>query len=153
MTPRAASRIVAGILALAGTACVSHPVGPARTYATYEGKAATTAEGALSQVETVRLAAKAAGDDKGFGPYVAQVVADAEDGVSTVEGTFTSIQPPDHRADELRKELDDLLSDALDHVVAVRIAARQGRSADLARVTRPLEEDARKLRRFLEAHQ
>jgi hypothetical protein len=47
--------------------CVSHPVGPARTFSKYEGKAVTTAEGALSSVETARLAVQVGASGKTFG--------------------------------------------------------------------------------------
>ena len=56
------------LLCVAGTACVSHPVGPARSFSKYEGKAVTTAESALSSVETVRLAARAGTERHVFGP-------------------------------------------------------------------------------------
>jgi hypothetical protein len=141
---------VAALLALSG--CVSHPVGPARSFATYEGKAATTAESALSAVQTVRLASATAARRHGFGPYLSVVVSEQEEAIAGVQGTFGSIQPPDERADDLRDELDALLSDALDHVTDVRIAARRGRLAALAAVARPLANDAGRLKRFTEEH-
>jgi hypothetical protein len=132
-------------------ACTPHPVGPARTFADYQAKARTTASSALSSVETVRLTAAAAAHDHAFGPYVAQVVSGREEPLDATAGTFASIQPPDERADELRDELEDLIGSALSHVASVRIAARRGTSAELARVAAPLEVDARRLRDFLEA--
>ncbi|MDQ1402151.1 MAG: hypothetical protein QOG03_467, partial [Actinomycetota bacterium] len=47
-------------LGVIGIACVPHPVGPARRYGTYQGKAVTTAEGAVSATQTVLLTATAA---------------------------------------------------------------------------------------------
>ena len=133
-------------------ACSSHPVGPARTYASYEGKAATTAESALSAVETVRLAAGAGADGHAFGPYLGQVVSDQEEALSSLEGTFGSIQPPDGRADRLRSELDELLSASLGHVTDVRIAVRRGELAGLGDTAHPLDADADALRSFVEEH-
>src|SRR5688500_10471074 len=71
------------VLTVAGaTACTPHPVGPARTFAKYEGKAVTTAEAALSSVETVRLAIATATSDLGFGPYLSVMVSEQEEAIS-----------------------------------------------------------------------
>lgn len=144
--------VAALALALTFAGCTPHPVGPARTFAAYEAKARTSAASALSSVETVRLAAGAATDGGAFGPYVGRVVSNREDTLDRVAGTFASIQPPDERADALRRELGDLLDGALEHVADVRIAARRGELRRLAGVAAPLERDAAALRRFLEAH-
>ena len=132
--------------------CVSHPVGPARTLGKYEGKAATTAKSALSQVETVRLAAEIAERDDGTSPFITVLVSDAEEAVDGLSGTFESIQPPGEAADAVRDELSGLLSDALDHIAAVRITARRGTLRGLGQVAAPLDGDAEALRRFLKAH-
>jgi hypothetical protein len=126
-------------------------VGPARTDDAYEGKAVTTAEGALSAVETIRLAADAAGRGS-FGPYLAVTVSDQEEELSGLQGTFASIQPPAEASEELRAELDGLLGDALDHLVDVRIATRRGDLAALVALAVPLEGDAGALRSFVEEH-
>jgi hypothetical protein len=144
---------LAGIaLLVAVAACSSHPVGPARTFASYEGKATTTAESALSAVETVRLAAGAGADGHATGPYLGEVVSDQEEALSSLQGTFGSIQPPDGRADRLRSELDDLLVASLDHVTDVRVAVRRGELAGLGTTARPLDADADALRSFVEDH-
>jgi len=131
--------------------CVAHPVGPARTYGSFRGKAVTTAETALSAVETVRLVASAAADGKVFGPFGGVTISEQEEALSGVQGTFASIQPPDPRADDLRGQLDELLTHALDHVVDVRVATRRGNLAELGTVAAPLEQDAQALREFVEA--
>jgi hypothetical protein len=138
--------------AVTGAGCVSHPVGPARTLGKYEGKAATTAKSVLSQVETVRLAATVADRDKATSAYLSVVVSEAEEAIDGLAGTFGSIQPPGSAADDLRRELSDLLSASLDHTAAVRIAARRGTVRGLGQVAAPLGDDADALRRFLEAH-
>jgi hypothetical protein len=142
------------LLCVAGTltGCTPHPVGPARTYGKYEGKAATTAASALSAVETTRMIADAASRGNAFGPFTGVVVSDAEEAVSGLSGTFGSIQPPDARADQLRDELEQLLGDALDHVTKVRIAARRGDLSHLKTIAAPLDDDAKKLGDFAEAH-
>jgi hypothetical protein len=130
-----------------------HPVGPARTAGKYEGKAATTAKSALSEVQTVRLAAETGSADKAFGPYLSRLISDAEEAISGVQGTFDSIQPPDEQSDELQQELDQLLSDALDHVRDVRVAVRRGELRKLADEAQPLSDDADRLQQFMEQHQ
>jgi hypothetical protein len=142
-------RLLALLLVAAGCA---HPVGPARTYGKYEGKATTTASAALSNVQTVRLAAEAASKGNTFGPYTGTVVSEAEESLSGLAGTFGSIQPPDERADDLRDQLDQLLGDALDHVTAVRIAARRGELPTLADTAAALAGDAEHLEAFVEQH-
>lgn len=134
------------------SACTPHPVGPARTFAKFEGKAVTTAQGALSSVETVRLAAQAGSAGSGFGPYLSVLISDQEEGLSGVQGTFSSIQPPDSRAEDLRSEVDELLSNALDHVVELRIAVRQGDLRGLSTAAKPLAGDAARINAFIDRH-
>jgi hypothetical protein len=140
------------LLAVALSACVPHPVGPARTYGKYEGKAVTTAESALSAVQSARLTATGATRHHLFGTYVGLVLGESEDNLSGLAGTFGSIQPPDEHADALRTELNSLLSDAGDHLAVLRIAARRGRIDELAALAEPLAADAEKLDGFVEAH-
>jgi hypothetical protein len=132
--------------------CTPHPIGPARSFGVFEGKAATTAESALSRVQTVRLAADVAGEGKAFGPYVSVLISDQEDALSGLQGTFGSIQPPDARSDVLRTQLNGLLGDAIDHVAQVRIAARRGELDRLPTIATPLKNDALRLQRFAEEH-
>jgi hypothetical protein len=135
------------------TSCVSHPVGPARTYETYQDKATTTAEAALSAVSTTLLAAQAGADGDAWGPYLSIVVSEQEDALTGVQGTFASVQPPDDRSDALRQQLNDILTPAVDHVAQVRLMVRRGRLDDLATTAQPLNDDQRQLQAFLEGHQ
>lgn len=146
------TRVAALSAALALGACVSHPVGPARTFGKYEGKATTTAESALSTVETVRLAAEAAAKGKTLGPFLAQLVSEQEDAASGLEGTFDSIQPPNGKAEQLKDELDELLGDVVDHIAQVRIAARRGDVDGVSDAAKDLDEDSQKLNDFLTEH-
>jgi hypothetical protein len=144
---------ILGVLLVLATRLVPHPVGPARTFDKYEGKAVTTAKSALSNVATVRLAAQAGSRDRAFGPYLSVVISDAEDSMSGVQGTFDAIQPPDDRGDALAQELGQILSDALEHVRDVRVAVRRGELRELAETAAPLGDDVSKLRRFQEQHE
>ena len=143
---------VVALLFVLATRCVPHPIGTARTYATYEGKAATTAKSALSHVQTVRLAAETATAGKAFGPYVTELVSDAEEALDGLESTFGSIQPPGARADALGRELGELLASAAENVRDVRVAARRGALSGLEEAAEPLGHDADALQRFQDAH-
>jgi len=140
--------VVLVVVAAALVVGCSHPVGPARTFGAYEGKARTTVRSALSNVETARLAVDALARGHSFGPYTAVVVSDAEDALGGLQGTFGSIQPPDRNADALRREVDELLGDALGGVSAARIAVRRSERPD----TSALAESASALEDWLAAH-
>jgi hypothetical protein len=137
--------VVAAIGGLLLTACVAHPVGPARTEATYERKAGTTARSALSEVQTARLMATMAASGRSYGVYTGQVLSDAEESLQGLNGTFGSIQPPGAAADDLRARLVEVLHDAGDHVVDLRVAARRGLLSSLEDLARPLDDDIQKL--------
>lgn len=142
---RTALRAIA-LLAIV-TACVAHPVGPARTWESYAAKGATTVESTISAVETVLLLAATASEGDLIGPYASVAISEQEDSLGGVRGTFMSIQPPPgDRAAELRTELAGLLDAAFAHVGDVRIEARRGNLDDLGRVAAPLRADAQALR-------
>ena len=98
------------------------------------------------------MAASAASEGNAFGPYVSVLISEQEEALSGLQGTFGSIQPPSSRADALRDELQQLLSEALDHVTDVRIAARRGELPALARIAEPLADDSDALDRFIQEH-
>jgi len=131
-----------------GSACVA----PARSYGAYEGKAASTAEDALSAVETARLAVTASAEHKVFAPYLSIVLSESEDAASSVQGTFDSVQPPDSRSDKLRSDLDDRLQPAVSVLADLRIAVRRGKIAELLSKLGDLSKAADSLREFHEAH-
>ena len=145
-------RLVVGALALTLTGCIPHPVSPARTFTKYEGKAVTTAESAQSAVETVILGAGAASRGNSYGPFVSVLISEQEESLSGVQGTFDSVQPPNGQSDDLRDELDELLSTALGHVADVRVAARRGQLHDLKNIAAPLVDDADALAAFIDEH-
>lgn len=146
--PLASSLGVAVIVALALLAAwrlLPHPVGPARTLGKYQGKAKTSAESVLSNVETVRVAIDALRRDGVFGPYLSTLVGEAEDAVGGASGTFDSIQPPDRTADDLRHNVDDVFSTALDDLRDVRVVVRRGERARAIDAARPLDDDVARL--------
>ena len=134
------------------SACVAHPVGPARTFSKYEGKAVTTAKSALSAVESARLAADAASHGNAFGPYASTVISEAEESARRVQDTFASVQSPGPRADALSAELDALLAPTVNDLTALRVAARRGELDRLGTVAAPLAEDSSLLQQFIDRH-
>jgi hypothetical protein len=134
------------VLGLGAGACV----GPARTSADYEKKAANSAEDALSAVQTGRLGARVGTDGRALSPYLSVLLAGAEDQASAIQSTFDSIQPPDARSDDLRDELDGLLTQAVSALGELRIAARRGDDRALAEKAEPLRDLARQLADFQE---
>ena len=62
----------------------------------------------------------------------------AEEDASSVQGQFDSVQPPSHRADEIRDRLDEQLQAAVDGLADLRIAVRRGITKELEEVAAPL---------------
>jgi hypothetical protein len=127
-------------------------VGPARTFGAYEGKAGATAEAMVSAIETARLAAQVSAKNNAFAPYLSVTIAQAEEEATSVQGAFNSIQPPDHDADQLRKQLDALLGQAVSAISDMRIAARRGDFSSVERVGQALRALSEQLDSFAEAH-
>ena len=148
---RRALLLLTAVLAVALAACVQ-PVGPARTFDSYEHKAKHTAETALSAVQTGRLGAQSARRDDTFAPYLAVLVSDAENTASGAQTTFDSVQPPNGKSDDLRDHLDPLLTRAVDTLSQARIAARRADFNEVARQEPRLARSARELNRFVKAH-
>lgn len=126
-------------------------VGPARTTSTYRDKAVLTAQDALSQVQTVRLAVQT--DQRGsmLHSYLEVMLEDAAEAIGSIQNTFDSIQPPNtDEADAIREDLDDLLADGVDGVAQLRIAARRGDSGTMRSVADDLADVADELRAFAE---
>ena len=153
MTPYVWFLAVVVAFGLLAMVCVPHPVGAARTFEKYEGKAATTVKGSLSDVATVSLVANTRLRGRSLAPYAATVVSDAEEQLSKHQGTFDSIQPPNGRADRLQREVDELLSRALDDVRRARVVTRRNDRDGLRRVASALRGDAKTLNEFVERHQ
>ena len=148
---RRALLLLTAVLAVALAACVQ-PVGPARTFDSYEHKAKHTAETALSAVQTGRLGAQSARRDDTFAPYLAVLVSDAENTASGAQTTFDSVQPPNGKSDDLRDDLDPLLTRAVDALSQARIAARRADFDEVAKQGPNLAKSARELDRFVKAH-
>jgi hypothetical protein len=127
-------------------------VAPVRSFDTYEGKAADTAESVVSAIETARLAVTAAGQDRAFAPYLSVVLAEAEQGAGGSGDTFAAIQAPDEPSAELRDTLLALVSRAESALADLRIAVRLGELDRLPELARPLPGLSEQLDRFAQEH-
>lgn len=137
------------VLVLLAAGCT----GPVRSFSVYESKAVYTARQVASSVATAELAVRAATTGRTFGRTAAQTLSESAADAGSSQGTFDAIQPPDHRSDRLRSDLDDLLQQAVGQLQDLRTAARRGDVAGLERGAAPLPGLARDLRDFAEAHQ
>ncbi len=142
----------ASTAALVTGAILSGCVGPARWYTAYEGKAGTTADQMVSAVETARLSAQVAVTHNAFAPYLSVTIAEAEQDAESIRGAFDSIQPPGHRSDLLRDQLDQLLSKATETISQMRIAARRSDFGEVERLANSLSDVSEKLDAFAQAH-
>jgi hypothetical protein len=134
---------------LLSVACVA----PAPSFTAYEGKAGASAASALSAVRTAALTAGQLVRRRTFEPYGAIVLQQAESDASSVQSQFSSIQPPDPPADQLRTQLVPLLTRASGVLAELRIAARRGDRRALAARSAVLSDIAVRLERFAEAHE
>jgi hypothetical protein len=133
---------------MASSGCVS----PSRTDGDYQLKAGNSAKSVASSVATALIAADLGGRHKAPGTYLSALLGELEKDASSVQGAFDSLQPPSPRADELRTELDALLSAALDGLSALRIEVRRGGAGRLPHVAEPLRETLTKLRELADRY-
>jgi hypothetical protein len=146
---RFASVVGAIVLVFALTGCV----GPARTTATYQGKAVRTARDSLSELQTALLSVQTSQRGRMMQAYLETVLSEAEDAFSSIQATFDSIQPPNTvTADTLRQSLDVLLADGADGMAQLRIFARRQDTVRLAARARKLAATGRGLEQFVQEH-
>ncbi len=127
--------LAAAVAALVlGVACT----GPVRNARDFRLKARHSAQAASSAVSTSSLAARIVLKQAAFAAYVAVVLDDAEHDATSVDSTFTSLQPPDRRSDRLREQLGGVLGDVVDAISGMRIAARRHEWDRVLRIARSL---------------
>lgn len=107
-------------------------VGPARTTESYTKKASSTVKDTISAVETARLAVDATSRDRATGPYLSVLLSSTEEEASQIQATFDSIQPPGKASDQVRDDVDGLLTEAVSVLGDLRIAARRGDTSGIA---------------------
>jgi hypothetical protein len=145
-------RLIGWLCILGALVAVAGCVGPARTYDDYRLKAVSTVETTRSAIGTAHLAIDVARRGRTFTPYATVVVSEAEDDASSAQATFDSVQPPDARSDQLRDEVDQLVSDATDELAALRIAGRRGDLDGFAAHAEAVDRVANGLDHFIETH-
>ncbi|MER7407890.1 hypothetical protein ABT373_36840 [Streptomyces sp. NPDC000070] len=143
-TARLASLVLGLLVALCGC------VGPSWSDTDYEEKVANTAEAARSAVQTARLVVEAAEDGKAPGPYTARALSDAETALTSIATHIGAVQPPTTHATALRSRVTSLLTECRTALAELRIAARDGRFDELARLAEPLPRLASRLKRLEE---
>ncbi|MFE9646734.1 hypothetical protein ACFYO0_21980 [Streptomyces sp. NPDC006365] len=133
-------------LFMALSACV----GPSWSETDYQEKVANTAEAARSAVQTARLVVQAAEEGKAPRPYTARALSDAETALDSVATHIGAVQPPTAGSTALRSKVTSLLTDCRTALADLRIAAREGRYGELARLAEPLPRLAARLKRLEE---
>jgi ABC-type sugar transport system substrate-binding protein len=141
---RSAVALVAAVLALvAGCASASR----------FESDAGQTAQDGLSAVRTALIGVRAGLDGNLPDAYLVTVLEDAEESLSSTQESFRSMQPPaEGDADQLRAELETLLTRGVDGVAQLRIAAQRGDEQRLAATAADLGTVADALDRFEQEH-
>lgn len=118
--------VVALVAASAG--CVS----PARSEASYQGKAMSAVRSAAANVATGLLVVQQDRAKKVFSAYADDVVSASETSMGSITESFGSVQPPDRRSDGIRDSVTDVLSKAQDALSHARIAVRRSDGRALA---------------------
>ena len=140
-------RVLVLVLLLSG--CVS----PSRTDRDYQLKAGNTAKSVASAVATALLAARAAADGKAGGPYLTVVLVNAEKDALAVQSTFDSIQPPSRTADELKSQVDELVTAATSGLTEMRTLVRRGQLGTLPGLAQRLRPTLDDLQTFADRYQ
>lgn len=150
MTPTGRMWVVmTAVAAFMLTGCV----GPATTVAAYRGKAVHAADAALSEVQTAVLTTNGLLDGRILQSYAETVISASEEAMTSVQGSFDSIQPPDDpSADALRNDLDTSLTSAASDVSDLRIATRREQRKDMAMLVAQLKKVASDLQKFSQEH-
>jgi len=100
----------------------------------------------------VQLAIDAADGSKAFPQYLARVISQAEDDASSALNGFESIQPPGHDDDQLRDDVKELSSDAIDVIASARIAIRRNDINGLTALRSDVERAGDELEQFGQEH-
>jgi hypothetical protein len=140
------------VLVLSAMSLTASCVGSARGETDYVKKAVATTELVRSSVRTVQLAVQAAAEDDAFGPYLSRLISQAEDDASSAANGFASIQPPNDDGDQLRDDVSQLTSDAIDLLSEARIAIRRGDIDALTKLAGDLSQKGDELEQFAEDH-
>src|SRR5689334_15483689 len=140
--------VTVAVVATVASSCVL----PARSFAAYEGKAVQSAKESESAVGTALLGASQLVDHKTTATAGSVTMSNAEADANAAWAAFDSVQPPNHRSDELRSQLDQIQQAATSTIADMRIAARRGDLDSLAASAHDLEGVQEQLRKFQQEH-
>jgi hypothetical protein len=135
------------ILAIAGS--LAYVTAPPKGADGYRERAAATAEGLVSQLETARLWAETESEGRALPTTALVGFEEAEEDAEASAAQFESYEPPSGLA-ELREELVALAGEATEALARLRIAAQQERWRDVPELSRPLAGLSRRLSSFEE---
>jgi hypothetical protein len=108
---------------------------PASTFEAYRSKATDAAEEVVSQAKTAILTTQLARRDRLLDPTVSSLLEDAETAAAGAVASFTSVQPPDTRSDDLRERILPDLQRASDTIARLRFAAGRGETSALSELS------------------
>jgi hypothetical protein len=134
VTDRAA-RLALGVSVLA--CLLSACAGPTVSAQAMRSQAGRSALSVVSELQTVDLAVRTQLRGDAWWSYTDVTVTSAEHGVSTIEGTLTSRQPPPG-TDPVYRRTSDALAAATDLVTEVRIAVRRQDTSELTRLRKEI---------------
>jgi hypothetical protein len=130
---------------------IAVPVVLPTTFDDYRSVAERSAQDAMAQVRTVRLAVQADLDGRTLDPYVSAVLWQARDKLSTAQSDLATEETPDDRSVAVQNEIAPLLADSVRAVNEAGVAADAGDDAMRASVRR-LDELGDRLEAFVERY-
>jgi hypothetical protein len=114
----------AGALGIALGVVLAGCVTPATGIDSYRHKAAMSVTAASSEVETARLTVRTVLADRMLKTYADETISGSEQALGAISSAFASVQPPQD-GDQLREDVNSLLTNAEDAVAGARIAVRR----------------------------
>jgi hypothetical protein len=114
--------------------------GPTLTDRAMRSQASRSAESAVSEIETIKLALQTQLDGKAWWRFTDVLVTDSESALSSIESTLSSRQPPSRETADVRAEVVTALGDAVDLAAEARIAVREHDEARLEQLISDLDD-------------
>lgn len=138
--PLPAAAALLGVLSCGG--CM---VGPALGEDSYRGKAQSSVQAALSEVETARLTVELLRRGRVFSAYADETVSADETAAGWAGEAFGAVQPPTE-SDDVHDEVADLLDETESLLAHTRIATRRNDRDRLGELQEQLRRLADRLR-------
>src|SRR4051794_35569365 len=136
--------VVALVVLLSATSCI----GTARTRSDFRLKTRNSAKSVASALATAQLGSRLVRNENAFANYLGVLFDSADRDASSVESTYTSIQPPDDASMALRERCSNVLTAPTGTLPRTRIAARRHAWHQLLEATHDIPRLKRPLRRY-----